>query len=191
MSKALDEWRDARRERLDRLGVAHGIVRAARVPLNTEYLNWSLLLTLTSEFHGFTRDLHDLAVRTFVRAAAPGNARLAAVLSARLTEGRQLAKGNPNPDALTADFGRLGLPLWDSLGSGAEAWRTALATMLTARNAVAHADMPRLRAVRAQGTTLSVKTIKGWRADLDALAGALDAAVAAHHADLFATDRPW
>ena len=191
MSKALAEWRDGRRERLDRLGVAHGVVRAARVPLNTEYLNWSLLLTLTSEFHGFTRDLHDLAVETFVRSAASGNARLAAVLSARLTEGRQIAKGNPHPDALTSDFGRLGLPLWDSLGTDAAAWRLALATMMTARNAVAHADMPQLHAVRAQGTTLSVKTIKRWRQDLDGLAGAMDEAVAKHHAALFSVTPPW
>lgn len=62
---------------------------------------------------------------------------------------------------------------------------------MVARNAVAHHDMPRLRAVNAQGVGVSVKTINGWRRDLDALAGAMDDAVAKHHASLFATKRPW
>lgn len=106
MSKALTTWRGQRATRLDRLAAAHVAVRSARTGVHSEYLNWSLLLALASEFHGFTRDLHDLAVGAFVSCAAPDNGRLADVVRARLTDGRALAKGNPHPDALAADFGR-------------------------------------------------------------------------------------
>ena len=191
MSKALAKWRGVRGAQLDRLGAAHAVVRSAATGVHTEHLNWSLLLTLTSEFQGFTRDLHDLAVTAFVTAAAPDNPRLAEVLKARLADGRSLARSNPSPEVLADDFGRLGLVLWPSLGKAATGWRMSLATAVDARNAVAHADMARLHALRAQGVGLSVRTIAKWRADLDALAGAMDTAVAKHHAALFSVARPW
>jgi hypothetical protein len=191
MSKALTTWRGQRSVRLDKLAAAHVAVRAAATGVHSEYLNWSLLLALASEFHGFARDLHDLAVDAFVMCAASTNAPLADVLRSRLADGRMLSRGNPHPDALADDFGRLGLALWPTLGTAAAGWRASLTTAMTARNAVAHADNAGLRKVRAQGAGLSVKTITGWRRDLDALAGAMDAAVAKHHAALFSTARPW
>lgn len=190
MSKALQRWRSSRATRLDALAAAHAGLRTGKT-VHSEYLNWSLLLALSAEFHAFTRELHDLAADAFVAAAAPGNERLADIVRAHLTHGRVIGRGNPQPDALAVDFGRLGLALWPSLGDDADAWRTSLATLTEARNAVAHADMPRLATVRARGYGLSVRTITAWRRDLDALAGAMDACVAAHHAALFGTARPW
>lgn len=190
MSKALQRWRGTRAARLDALAAAHAGLRGHKT-VHSEYLNWSLLLALSGEFHGFTRELHDLAVDAFVAATAPGNERLADIVRAHLAHGRAIGKGNPQPDALAADFGRFGLALWPSLGDGAAAWRESLATLTEARNAVAHADMPRLATVRARGYGLSVRTITGWRRDLDALAAAMDACVATHHASLFATAKPW
>ena len=191
LSKALTTWRGTRTARLDRLAAPHVAVRSAGTGVHSEYLNWSLLLAVGGEFQGFARDLHDLAVAAFVTCAAPENGRLAAVLHARLANGRTLATGNPHPDALAADFGRLGLSLWRTLGTDGGAWKTSLATLVEARNAVAHHDMARLNEVRARCVGLSVKRIAGWRRDLDALAGAMDDAVAAHHASLFGTTRPW
>ena len=189
MSTALDEWQGKRRARLERLSAAHALVRNPVNRLNPEYLNWTMLLAVASEFQGFARDLHDLAVEAFVVAAAPGNVRLAGVIRRRLVHSRALDSRNPQPDALAEDFGRLGLPLWRSLGDPPE--RTSLATLLTARNAVAHADVEKLDAIRVSGHRLTVQTIKRWRGDLDALAAAMDACVATHHASLFASAKPW
>ncbi|HEV2891572.1 MAG TPA: hypothetical protein VGX28_14460 [Frankiaceae bacterium] len=191
MSKALTKWRGPRAVRLDRLAAAHDVVRRASTGVHSEYLNWSLLLTLASEFQAFARELHDLGVNAFVASTAPGNERLARVVRARLAGDRALARGNPTPEALAQDFGRLGLSLWVTLGPAAKPWRASLTTMFEARNAVAHGDDARLAAVRAKGVGLSVKTIAAWRADLDALAGAMDACVAKHHATLFGTPSPW
>lgn len=190
MSKALATWRGVRQARLDRLAAAHLLVRNPAHRLNPEYLNWAMLLAVASEFQGFARDLHDLAVDAFVAATAPGNARLAAVLHDRLVLGRALDTGNPQPDVLAADFGRLGMTFWKSLGGDPQA-RASLATLLTARNAVAHADNAKIDTVRASGHRITVKTIVRWRRDLDTLAGAMDEAVARHHASLFGVARPW
>lgn len=192
MSAALDEWRDARRVRLDRLTEAH----RATGPTGTrvsQYLNWALLMAVTREFQGFSRDLHDLAAATFVAAASPPNVNVAAVIRARLTDNRVIDTGNPRPEALGADFGRFGLSLWATLNRRHpdNGWERSVGTLIDARNAVAHGDMARLAAVRSSGYAFSVKTITRSRRDLDALAGAMDDCVAQHHATLFDVARPW
>ena len=94
MSKALTTWRGMRTARLDRLAAAHVAVRSAGTGVHSEYLNWSLLLAVGSEFQGFARDLHELAVDAFVACATPDNERLAAMIRARLA-GRRLAGERP------------------------------------------------------------------------------------------------
>lgn len=195
MSAALIAWRGSRKVRLDRLDAAHALLRqpGSSGGVHTEYLNWALLLAVASEFHAYTRDLHDLAVKAFVTRAAPANAAVGTVLRARLTEGRVISRANPQPDALASDFGRFGFHLWKALDAAhpGNDWAASLAMLMSARNAVAHGDVQQLAAVRARGFGISAKNVTRWRRDLDALAGAMDAATSAHLASLFRTAKPW
>jgi hypothetical protein len=195
-SAALASWRGARRARIEQLKSAHD---AVRVPgpgrkWNTEQLNRALVLVVMSEFQGFARDLHDLAVDVFVTRAADGNQPLGAVIRGHLTSDRKLSKGNANPGALGSDFGRLGLALWPALAAhhpAAPGWNHALESLNEARNAIAHADEARLLRLRSEGHPITLREIKRWRSTLDALSATLDAVVSRHLADLFAASAPW
>lgn len=94
---------------IDELLAAHATVggtgRGRR--WRTAQLNRSLVLVLAAEFQGFARELHDAAVQTFARWSAGGNEALERVLEVRLTEGRQLDRGNAQPGSLGSDYGRL------------------------------------------------------------------------------------
>jgi hypothetical protein len=70
-------------------------------------------MLLASQFQGFCRDLHSECVDHFLAAIAP--AALRSLVRAEFTRGRHLDRGNAQPSSLGADFGRLGIDLWDGL----------------------------------------------------------------------------
>lgn len=195
-SAALASWQGLRRDRIRQLRSVHD---AVRVPgpgrkWNTEQLNRALVLALAAEFQGFARDLHDLAADVFVTEAAHGNPTLARVLQRHLTVNRQLSRGNAQPGALGADFGRLGLELWDDLAANdqrATAWNRDLSRLNDARNAIAHAEEARLAALRAAGYPITLRQFILWRRALDGLASAMDDVTSSHLARLFSVARPW
>lgn len=194
-SRALTTWQRTRRGRIEHLKALND---ALRLPgpgrrWNTEQLNRSLVIAVTSEFQGFARDLHDVAVEVFVAEAARGNAALAAVIRGHLTD-RQLSRGNAAPAVLDADFRGLGLALWPSLeaiDTSAPDWRYDLDRLNTARNAIAHADEAKLTALRAEGCTTRLLQVNRWLRTLDVLAPAMDEVTSAHLASLFGIARPW
>lgn len=196
VSAALGSWRSHRRARIADL---RGVHQAIRTPgpgrkWNTEQVNRALVLAVAAEFQGFARDLHDLAVDVFVTQAARGNSTLGDIIRRRLTDGRDLDRGNAHPGALGSDFGRLGLTLWPALDAADR--RTAirnrrLDALNAARNAIAHANDARLSAVSTEGYALNLATIERWRSSLDGLATTMDAVAARHLGHLFSMDPPW
>jgi hypothetical protein len=195
-STALTRYRSERRDRLDELLEAHRLVggpgRGRR--WRTQQLNNSLVLRLAAEFQGFARDLHDVASNTFASWAAAGNSDLETVLQNRLTQGRQLDRGNARPSSLGSDFERLGFELWPALAQRdprSPARQGSLELLNQARNAIAHDDEPALAALRARGAPITLRTFRAWQRDLDGLAHTLDLEVANKLAKLFKRSIPW
>lgn len=195
-SSAHSTWLNDRRAHLDELLAAHRLVggsgRGRR--WRTAALNEALVLRLAAEFQGFARDLHDLGCRQFAAWAAPNNHALENVLHSRLSEARDLDRGNANPGSIGKDFGRFGFQVWPALTNRDRASAThlrSLEQLNAVRNALAHADNSALTALRSQGVALVLTTYKKWQRDLDALAANLDAELAAQLGRLFGRPNPW
>lgn len=195
-SKAYSTWLKERRDRLDELLVAHRLVggpgRGRR--WRTAALNEALVLRLASEFQGFARDLHDLGCEQFASWAAPKNKALENVLRSRLSEGRDLDRGNANPGSIGKDFGRFGFEVWPALTKrdpSSAAHNRSLEDLNAARNGLAHADTGALEALRSRGVPLILETYKRWQRDLDALAANLDTELGAQLGTLFSHPAPW
>lgn len=116
-SAPLSEWESKRRGRFNELLDAHkemgGEGRGRR--WRTEQVNWALVVRLTGEFQGYSRDLHDEAAYALALRAAGGNQQLELVIATTLKADRKRSRGNPTPDALGRDFSRFGMELWPSL----------------------------------------------------------------------------
>jgi hypothetical protein len=192
-SAAHGEWQGARSRRLDRLLDAHKAAEGAGAPgrrWRTEQINWSLALLLAAEFQGYARDLHNEAGNSFAILAAQGNPTLETILKTRMTQNRQLDRGNANPGNLGTDFKILGLDLWGDLKTQwpglAPKWSVNLAELNQARNAIAHSQSSTIESM-----SVNLRTIWKWRRSLDGLADKMDDVVASHLKDLFKIGDPW
>src|SRR5262245_2638839 len=195
-SDAYAGWAQDRQDRIDELLAAHAAVggtgRGRR--WRTKQLNAALVLLLSAEFQGFARDLHDLAVDYFVVAAADSNPDLANVLRVRLTEDRQLDRGNAHPGALGRDFSRFGLTLWPALKQAdyrSEGRRISLDALNRSRNALAHANQGELVKLRQEGYPIGLDMVRRWNRALDGLAATMDDVVSVYLDGLFGRGRPW
>lgn len=174
-------WLDERRVTLDHFERAFAAARIVGPGSKAvaQQLVQSYVLALSAQFQGFCRDLHREAVQRL--ASLIPLAPLADVVRGELILGLRLNAGNPNPGNLGADFGRLGLSLWDALARHdprVTTDRRALESLNAWRNAIAHQD---LDSARLGGeTSLSIVTARGWRRACDRLARTLDAVVRAH-----------
>jgi hypothetical protein len=158
-------------------------------------LNEALVLRLAAEFQAFTRDLHDQASDQFAAWVAPGSATVQTVVRRRLTENRQLDRGNAHPASLGSDFGRFGFELWPALSARhrgpTQRHNQSLERLNQARNAIAHGDEAPLVTLRAEGFPLVLTTFRRWRQDVEGLAANLDFEVAAQLGRLFGKPNPW
>ena len=112
-SDALDSWQTERARRLDELVAVHpafGGGRRGTWPATQ--LNHALALRLAIECEGFSRELHDLAARTFGEWSAADDVRLGRIISTVMVDRRRLDRGNATRDHLSDDFSRFGLRLW-------------------------------------------------------------------------------
>jgi len=153
-----------------------------------------MLLRLAAEFQGFVRDLHDLASGVFAEWTAPMNAAASNVVRSRLTEGREIDRGNAHPGSLGRDFGRFGFDLWPALAARdvrSTGHNASLERLNTARNALAHADATKLAGLRAQGFPVTLRTYRRWERDVRQLTGNLDAEVGSQLGRLFSRPSPW
>jgi hypothetical protein len=160
----------------------------------TAALNEALVLRLAAEFQGFARDLHDLGCDVFAAWACPANSAARNVVRNRLSEGRELDRGNAHPGSIGKDFGRFGFEVWPALvrrDASSAHHNQSLERLNKARNSLAHADTAGLAALRAQGVHVVLDTFREWRRDLNRLAGNLDGELADQLGRLFSQPCPW
>jgi hypothetical protein len=141
------------------------------------------------QFQGFCRDLHSEAVDHLVNSIPMAS--LHTLLRARLTEGRKLDMGNPNPGNLGSDFGRLGMQFWQEVQScdRRNGRRQKCLDMLMAwRNAIAHQDFDGQKL--GGRTELRLSDVRTWRSACAVLARSFDFAVAEHLTALVGS-APW
>lgn len=190
-SSALVGWQTFRRKRLDEIVAAHQAVGGAGPGRRwrTKELNWALTLRLAGEFQGFARDLYDLAAEYVAAMASSGNSPLEQVMLRQANTQRLLDRGNASPDTLGHDFARFGMTLWSALlqaEARSAAWKTSLAKLNEARNAIAHVNDAQI-----QNLHVTLRVVRKWRRDLDLLAACMDDVVSAYLDGLIGRGRPW
>ena len=112
-SKSYQRWRTTRKDELDKIEHAHaavGVTGRGRW-YATQQVNQAYVILLASHFQGFCRDLHDESVAFLVGLITPTSLR--PIIDDDLTWNRQLDKGNAQPGSIGADFGRLGIKIWE------------------------------------------------------------------------------
>lgn len=189
-SNSLLHWRQSQRSKLNEIMDAHravgGTGRGRRYA--TEQVNHAYAVLLSSQFQGFCRDLHSECVQHIVqRVPAP----LQNVVRGEFVRDRKLDRGNPNPGNIAADFGRLGLPIWDkvrALDRRNDERKQRLEELKDWRNAIAHQDFD--PAKLGGRTTLRLNDVNRWRRACDQLARAFDQ-VARGHLNGLVGSRPW
>jgi hypothetical protein len=191
-SNSLNHWLTTRRAALDQIAAAHAAVGGAGPGRRyaTQQINQAYAMILSSQFQGFCRDLHSEAVDHVCGPAGGGDARMD-LLRLRMTSGRKLDLGNPNPGNLGSDFAWFDFKLWDAMtahdrDNGDR--QNALETLNKWRNAIAHQNFK----VKELGNRLTVRLrdVRLWRRACEQLAGDLDAVVGARVATIVGAN-PW
>ncbi len=136
-------------------------------------MNHAYVVLLCSQFQSFCRNLHTECAKILTESGLSRDLRLA-LLEARVTEGRKLDAGNPNPGNLGSDFRRLGIDFWvavraDDAGNAGRHRR--LEQMCLWRNAIAHQDFDNLP---GHIRTIRLVQIRRWRRTCDQLAISFD-----------------
>ena len=194
-SNSLLRWRGAAQADLDDIVDAHasvaGAARGRRAA--TAQVNQAYAVLVSSHFQRFCRDLHSEAIQHVAAALTEPWAR--PMMKLRLTEGRKLDSGNPNPGNIGSDFNRFGFNLWSrmaDLDKRTAGRKAKLERLNRWRNAIAHQDFGDPVGLDLGGgrTDLGLADVAGWRAACDQLATTMDAAVLAHLSAL-AGGPPW
>ena len=195
-SKPLQRWLGERADALGVLTEAHALARVSLGrgrPLDvSKPLARAYVIAVVSEFQGFCRDLHDLAVRRLVSTSG-ASARCAPLLTEGLSQGRGLDRGNADLRALRQDFARIGLESLD-LDLHNPRWsmsdRTGFLELFRLRNALAHGNDRELERLSAEGVVDTVNWTHSRVAVLNRVAQSLDRLVWDHLATLIDQD-PW
>ncbi len=192
-SRSLRQWQTTARTALDEIAAAHaaigGTQRGRRYA--TQQINQAYAMMLSSQFQGFSRNLHSEAVDLLcAQPLLPPRDQRLDILRVRLTEGRKLDSGNPNPGNIGSDFNRLGIEFWRMLkrNPANEARCKSLERLNDWRNAIAHQDF---NPDRLGGrSTLLLQDVRQWRATCEELATEFDAVIANHLAIILGA-MPW
>lgn len=142
-SRSLQTWHTEGRRALDEMEAAHRAVGRSGFGARhaAQQINQAYVLLLSAQFQRFCRDLHTECVGRLLE--HPSLVPFESFLYLRLTEGRKLDAGNPNPGNIGSDFGRLGIEFWDEVrrtDRHAKRRLEELETLNRWRNAVAHQD---------------------------------------------------
>ncbi|HEY7424049.1 MAG TPA: hypothetical protein VH682_07420 [Gemmataceae bacterium] len=191
-STSYHHWQSVRATELDEITQAHtavgGSARGRRY--TTQQINRAYAMLLASHFQGFCRDLHTECVNHIMGVIAPPPA-LRDLAEVEFTRGRQLDRSNAQPSSLGADFGRLGINLWDRLqtyDAASEDWKRDLDLLNEWRNAIAHQEFtsPKLGGIMK----LRLAWVRQWRASCGHLARAMDE-VMRRHLQFLTSVSPW
>jgi|GEM_PF-600877 len=193
-SNAFNTWNTASKNSLDGLDALvlttppKVSLILAHTPSPRSHLLFAYTLLLSSRFQAFCRDLHSEAVDYLTNAVQPPAFQL--LFRERLTSGRKLDHGNPNPGNLGADFGLLGFGIlgrkfWDLIvqqNPQNSSHQALLEGLNNWRNAIAHHDFQKPELPRALGvsSSLRIADVRRWRGACDALAGSFDVVVRGH-----------
>ena len=189
-SKSLERWLKERSDALDQIAGAHARVGGTSPGRHyaTEQINHAYTTLLSSQFQGFSRDLHSECVDHIVSGVP---VEYEAILRTLLIRDRKLDKGNPNPGNLGADFGRFGFNFWSKVQADHhrnERGQELLEELNEWRNVIAHQDFD---ATRLGGTTtLHLHTVRGWRRALNRLARSFDN-VMRNQINILTKQYPW
>jgi hypothetical protein len=161
---------------LDEIENAHRAVGGTRPGRRhaTQQINQAYAVLLSSQFQGFSRDLHTEGVGHLVAAVTPASFGFG--LRSEFLWGRKIDRGNPNPGNLGADFNRLGFDLWPEV-IAADARnsqrRQFLEDLNVWRNAIAHQDFT--GPLPGGGRPiLHLSRVQNWRKACDGLARSFD-----------------
>ena len=127
---------------------------------------------------------HDLGAEA-VAASASGP--MVGVVQRLLVLNRQLDRGNAQPSALGADFGRFGVDWWPELTKRdirTTGRQQQLELLNRARNAIVHSLPTELAQLENEGHPPTLATVKKWRSGLNGLAATMDGVLAHHVAQL-------
>jgi hypothetical protein len=141
----------------------------------TQQINQAYAVLVASQFQGFCRDLHtECITRLMAFASSPPSIRH--LLQAGFTRGRQLDSKNAQPGSLGADFGLLGIKLWeeaDRHDRKNKDRRAELEILNQWRNAIAHQSFD--EASGGEEPNLTLQEVRGWRSVCGRLARSFDA----------------
>lgn len=191
-SLAFHGWSARRAAALDAIEHAHRSVGGTGPGrrIMTQQLNLAYAVLLSSEFQGFSRDLHtECADHLVASVASPV---LRATYGDNLVFGRKLDTGNPNVGNIGSDFNRFGFSFWAAVDAEHPRnlqRRGVLERLNRWRNAIAHSNFaPEM--FRGGRPSLHLSEVQGWRRACDGLARSFDNVLRAHL--LYATGvAPW
>lgn len=194
-SAPLERWLGPRTEVVKVLSDGHaqiGNISGRGRPLDvSKPLAHGYILTMMSEFQGFTRDLHDLAVQRLIQSsgAQPG---FVPILTEGMTSGRGIDRGNATLRTLKSDFARIGLTPFRlaayTIRNGDQDEYEHLVTM---RNALAHGNEVNLRTLRARGDQDTVSWARKRLPVLNRMARSIDHLVWDHLQAVTGSANPW
>jgi len=189
-SAALNKWSTFRADVLNdfesarrAVGGSHADPRRAAQQMNQAYA-----ISLSAQFQGFCRDLHDECIAAFL----PPKLSVAwsSALGTAASAGRELDKGNPSRESLKRDFKRFGLSFVErviALNTEQQSRFRSVDKLILWRNAIAHQDFSKPDLGRG---TLWLRWVRLWRRDCSRLAESFDA-VMEEHLLLLTGRRPW
>ena len=189
-SAALTWWRTSAPAAFLEIEAAH-VAIGGRGPgrrYATGQVNNAYVVLLSSQFQRFCRDLHSEAA-VYLGSLVPTFLRDTFVN--RLTEGRKLDTGNPNPGNIGNDFARIGLRVWQQpiwVTTASRRRRTHLESLNAWRNAIAHHDFR--DAAFSGRTSVQLAAVRRWRRSCDGLTSSLDRIVGDHVLALSGSS-PW
>lgn len=163
-SEARRRWAGDRLDRINILATAHasvgGVTGPGRPREASKPLAHAYIIGMLSEFQGFVRDLHDLAVERIVSASGAA-ASFTPILADGMTAGRGIDRGNATTRTVKADFARIGLSPLD-LGVRNSRWANGdsvkFEKLVQLRNALGHSNAAELRTLLASGAVRDTVT---------------------------------
>ncbi len=175
-SHSYREWLSKRARALDEIEAGHASIGGTGPGRRyaTQQINQAYALLVASQFQGFCRDLHTESVAGLMAYIKPPSL-VRHLVQAGFTKGRQLDTKNAQPGSLGADYGLLGIKLWDEVDkhdAKNKHRRGELESLNKWRNAIAHQSFEEVSPGAEPNLTL--QQVRRWRSVCRRLARSFD-----------------